>query len=119
MKKTIMVIEDENDIRSSLKEILELEGYDVLTAENGQDALNVLKQSTKPNLILLDMKMPVMNGWEFAENFRKTYDSSSPIVVVTAAADSEQRAKDINATGWISKPFELNDLLKKIKECEN
>lgn len=118
MKKTIMVIEDENDIRSSLKEILELEGYDVLTAENGLEALNILKQSLKPNLILLDMKMPIMNGWEFAEQFNKTYQRSSPIVVVTAAADSEQRAKDINAVGWISKPFDLGVLLKKIKECE-
>ncbi|WP_409479676.1 response regulator [Pseudobdellovibrio sp. HCB154] len=119
MKKTIMVVEDESDIRSSLKEILELEGYDVLTAENGLEALNVLKASAKPNLILLDMKMPVMNGWEFADQFRKTYNNSTPIVVVTAAADSEQRAKDIHATGWVSKPFELGVLLKKIKECEN
>lgn len=119
MKKTIMIIEDESDIRSSLKEILELVGYDVLTAENGLDALNVLKESVKPNLILLDMKMPVMNGWDFAEQFHKTYNNSSPIVVVTAAADSEQRAKDINATGWVSKPFELDVLLNKIKECVN
>ncbi len=119
MKKTIMIIEDESDIRSSLKEILELVGYNVLTAENGLDALNILKASVTPNLILLDMKMPVMNGWEFADQFRKTYDHKSPIVVVTAAADSEQRAKDINAIGWISKPFELDMLLKKIKECEN
>lgn len=118
MKKIIMVVEDERDIRLSLKEILELEGYDVLTAENGLDALNILKISTPPNLILLDMKMPVMNGWEFADQFRKTYNSSTPIVVVTAAADSEQRAKDIKATGWVSKPFELGELLKKIKECE-
>lgn len=117
--KTVMVIEDDTDIRTSLKEILELQGYDVLTAENGLDALSVLKGSAKPNLILLDMKMPIMDGWEFAEKFHKTYDNSTPIVVVTAAADAEQRAKDIHATGWISKPFEMGEMLKKIKECEN
>lgn len=118
--KTIMVVEDDSDIRLSLKDLLELQGYDVLTAENGLEALKVLKKSaTPPNLILLDMKMPVMNGWEFAEEFHKTYHDTSPIVVVTAAADAEQRAKDINASGWVSKPFALGEMLKKIKECEN
>ncbi len=118
MKKTILVIEDEKEIRSTLKEFLEFEDYDVLTAENGQVALEVLKKSPVPHLILLDMKMPVMNGWQFAGEYLKVYNRTSPIVVITAAADAEQRAKDIDAVGWISKPFNLDILLQKIKELE-
>lgn len=118
MKKTILVIEDEKEIRSTLKEFLEFENYSVLTAENGQVALDILKTSTTPHLILLDMKMPIMNGWQFAGEYLKVYDRTSPIVVITAAADAEQRAKDISAVGWISKPFNLDMLLQKIKQLE-
>lgn len=119
MTKTIMVIEDEKEIRSTLQEFLEFEGYDVLTAENGQAALDLLPTSATPSLILLDMKMPIMNGWQFAAEYLKSYKQTSPIVVITAAADAEQRARDINAVGWISKPFNLDLLLDKIKQLEN
>lgn len=118
MTKTIMIIEDEQDIRSTLQEYLEFEGYKVLTAGNGLDAMGLLEKMPPPNLILLDMKMPVMDGWEFAYEFLKEHNHNSPIVVITAAADAETRAKDINAAGWVSKPFDLDILLKKIKQLE-
>lgn len=113
-----MVIEDEKEIRETLKDFLEFEGYEVLTAENGFEAMGQLEHSKSPNLILLDMKMPIMNGWQFAKEYLDKYDHTSPIVVITAAADAEQRAKDINAEGWISKPFNLDLLLQKIKTLE-
>lgn len=116
--KTILIVEDERDIRFTLKDFLELEGYDVLMAENGSVAMDILADSVSPCLILLDMKMPVMNGWSFAEHFTEKYDHSTPIVVMTAAADAEQRAKDINAAGWVEKPFNLEMLIKKIKLYE-
>lgn len=118
MTKTIMVIEDEPDIRFTLKEFLEFEGYNVLVAGNGLEAMGLLENMSPPNLILLDMKMPVMNGWVFASEFLEKHDHTSPIVVITAAADAEKRAKDINAAGWVSKPFDLDILLKKIKQLE-
>ncbi len=117
-QKTILVVEDDIDIRNSLKMVLETEGYAVLTAENGFEAMQILKTSKIPNLILLDMKMPVMNGWEFAIEFLAKHDHLSPIVVMTAAADAEKRAHDISAIGWLPKPFELADLLKKVKKYE-
>lgn len=118
MTKTIMVIEDEQDIRLTLKEFLEFEGYNVLVAGNGLEAMGLLEKTVPPNLILLDMKMPVMNGWEFAGEYLKKYGHTSPIVVITAAADAEKRAKDIDASGWVSKPFNLDVLLKTIQQLE-
>ena len=116
--KLILVIEDDPDIQSSIKFFLESEGYTTLSADNGFEAMKVLKTSDTPNLILLDMKMPIMNGWEFANEFYDKHDHMSPIVVMTAAADAELRAKDIHATGWLSKPFDLDVLLGKVKKYE-
>ncbi len=113
--KTILIIEDEIDILLTLKEFLEFEGYTILIAENGLEAMNILETNPLPNLILLDMKMPVMDGWEFAKAFHAKYNPTCPIIVTTAAADAAQRAKDINAVDWESKPFEINKLLEKIK----
>jgi urea transport system substrate-binding protein len=98
---------------------LELEGYQVLTALNGFEAIQLLEKSVMPNLILLDMKMPIMNGWEFATAFLAKYDHHCPIVITTAAGDAIQRAKDINANDWISKPFDLDTLLEIIKKNES
>lgn len=115
-KKTILIVDDEREILITLKEFLEVEGYRVLVAENGFDALKILDQGEIPNLILLDMKMPIMNGWAFAIEFLNRHDHLSPIVVITAAGDAEQRARDIGAIGWVEKPFDLNQLLKKIEK---
>lgn len=111
-----MIVEDEKEILLTLKEFLESEDYNVLAAENGFKALELLEKSPMPNLILLDMKMPIMNGWQFASEFLVKHDHSSPIIVITAAADAQQRAEDIKATDWVEKPFNLDVLLKKIKQ---
>jgi CheY-like chemotaxis protein len=116
--KTILVVDDEKEILLTLQDFLESEGYNVLAAENGLKAMQLLEKFGVPDLILLDMKMPIMNGWEFANKFHDRHDHLSPVVVITAAADAEQRAKDINADGWIEKPFNLDSLLSKIKQLE-
>ncbi|MCM2324436.1 MAG: response regulator [Oligoflexia bacterium] len=116
--KTVLVVEDDRDILFTVKTFLEIEGYSVQTAVNGFEAMGLLKERGVPNLILLDMQMPVMNGWQFALEFLDKHDHTSPIVVMTAAADAEQRATDVSAIGWIGKPFDLNDLLKKVKRFE-
>lgn len=118
VQKKILVIEDDKDILYAIKIFLESEGYMVYIAENGFEAMEILKKSGVPHLILLDMKMPIMNGWEFAIEFLDKHDHLAPIVVMTAAADAEKRAKDISAIGWIEKPFKLEALLKKIKMHE-
>ena len=80
-------------------------------AKNGVVALEELGKHDLPNLILLDMIMPVMDGWQFAIEFVEKYDHLCPIIVMSAAADAEKRAKDIDAKGWIEKPFNMNKLL--------
>lgn len=116
--KSVLVIEDDAEILLSLKAFLELMDYKVLAAENGLAALELLRTSELPKLILLDMKMPIMDGWEFADKFRNTYGRQVPILVMTAAADAEQRARDIQAAGWVSKPFDLDMFLEKVKQYE-
>ena len=118
MKKIILIVEDDLEIQTSLKTFLESENYEVYTADNGFKALELITKIGMPHLILLDMKMPVMDGWQFALEFINKHDHFSPIVVMTAAADAEKRAKDISAIGWVGKPFDLDYLLETIKKYE-
>jgi CheY-like chemotaxis protein len=117
--KRVLVVEDDPDILLTVKELLELEGYAVDCAENGAVALERIREHGTPHLILLDMKMPVMNGWQFAAELHGRYDALSPVVVMTAAGDAARRAKDVGAAGWVGKPFDLDDLLAKVRAHEN
>lgn len=110
---SILIVEDEKDIRDSLKMILELEGYSVFTAENGKEGLKILKGLDRPCLILLDLLMPVMNGMEFLEA-KKHEDAIAqiPVCVVSGVA-SDPHLK--NTAGFIKKPIDLEILLKFIK----
>lgn len=107
--RTILVVEDDQDILFLVRMLLEEEGYTVLTAANGQEGLLAV-QRAMPDLVLLDMKMPVMNGWEFAAAIHARFVDIPPIVVMTAAESARQRAAEIGANGWLGKPFELEDL---------
>ncbi len=106
----VLVIDDDRDIREFVKAILLDEGYEVVTAENGSNALNILNQY-KPDLILLDMRMPIMDGWAFSKAYRQMYPNQAPIVVLTAATDAAQFANQINADSYLSKPFDLVELI--------
>ena len=104
-QKTILIVEDQEDILLTLKEYLQIEGYTVVGVANGKEALDFLAREKMPNLILLDMKMPVMNGWQFSKEFLLRYNHCAPIVVLTAADDAGRRAQEVNAAGWLGKPF--------------
>jgi two-component system, chemotaxis family, chemotaxis protein CheY len=105
----ILVIDDDLAIRDTVSEILVFEGYHVVTAANGADGLRFAEQSW-PALILLDMRMPIMDGWAFTHALRAR-GATPPIVVMTAAQDARRWAQEIGATGYLAKPFELHDLL--------
>jgi CheY-like chemotaxis protein len=112
--KRVLVVEDDLDIRESLEQILEIEGYEPLLAENGQAAVEMLKQGERPCLILLDLMMPVMSGWEFLRVQREnTLIATIPVIVVSAAGD---RAKSTSANGFIKKPIELENLLEVVHQ---
>jgi two-component system, chemotaxis family, chemotaxis protein CheY len=116
--KTIMVIEDNDSIRSAVRQIIEDEGYRAQTATNGEDALALLEAAaTLPSLILLDMNMPIMDGWGFkAVQGTHAKFRHIPIIVVTADGNAREKALMINASGWIRKPIEVDDLLKAIQK---
>ena len=104
----ILVIDDDPDLREFLQLMLTSMGFEVTSAANGQEALDVMA-GHNPDLILLDMKMPVMNGWEFCRAIEGRV-VCPPIVVLTAAPDPAARAAEVHADGWLGKPFEYADL---------
>jgi CheY-like chemotaxis protein len=108
----VLIVEDDQDIRESLQELLKLEGYEVSTAINGQEAVKKLSSMKRPCLILLDLMMPVMNGWEFLA-IRKNMDviATIPVVVVSAVAEKNQ-ASDVNE--FVKKPVDLDSLVKVV-----
>jgi CheY-like chemotaxis protein len=108
---SILVVEDDPDLLALVEMILVDAGYPVRTAREGRSALACCADEM-PALVLLDMRMPVMNGWEFAREFRARYGRAAPIVVVTAAENARARAEEIGAEGWLAKPFELEDVLR-------
>lgn len=110
---TVLVVDDDQDLLDLVSFVLEDAGYEVATATDGRLGLAAVAVAM-PGLILLDMKMPVMNGWQFAEAFRAAYDQATPIVVLTAADDAKRRAEEIGAVGWIGKPFDLDELIAAV-----
>jgi two-component system chemotaxis response regulator CheY len=109
-QRRILVVDDDTSIRSFVEMALDGEGYAVSTANNGAQALTVSSQQP-PDLILLDMRMPVMDGWTFARRYRDQDGPHAPIVVITAATDAGERAAEIQADGYLGKPFDLDELL--------
>jgi CheY-like chemotaxis protein len=114
--KTIMVIEDDKSMLDAVGMILKMENYKVLMAENGVKAMELLNQNKKPDLILLDMVMPEMNGWEFADAYAKNFTDLAPILVLTGAAEPSRRAADIQAAGYLEKPYEIEVLLSAVQK---
>ncbi len=109
---TILVVDDDPSIRGTITDILELEGYPVATATNGAEALTAVEQ-LQPALVLLDMRMPVMDGWGFAGEMRRR-GLHPPVLVMTAAQNARRWAEEIGADGYLSKPFELLDLIDAV-----
>ena len=114
MKDTILVVEDEYDIRELLKEFLTEAGYDVVTAEDGLDALEKFK-SFNYNLIILDIMLPKIDGYVLCEIIRK--ESNVPIIMLTALDSEENQLKgfDLNIDDYITKPFSMKVFLKRVE----
>jgi len=113
--KPVLIVEDDPDLLDMMEIVLDSADYPVRKALNGKEALEATREQM-PGLILLDMKMPVMDGWEFAQRFKREFDGAAPIVVVTAAADAKMRAEEIGAQGYLAKPFEIDDLIRCVNK---
>lgn len=109
----ILVVDDDPSIRATVSAILELEGYPVHSVEDGAQALEAVEQE-RPSLVLLDMRMPVLDGWGFARAIKER-GLRLPILVMTAAQDARRWALEIGADGYLAKPFDLLDLLRAVE----
>lgn len=112
----ILVVDDDPAIRTTIADILGLEGYQVETAGNGLEALEFVSRM-RPSVVVLDMRMPVMDGWAFAREL-KTRGIKLPIVVITAAQNARSWAEEIEADAYLAKPFELIDLLETVERLD-
>jgi CheY-like chemotaxis protein len=108
---SILIVEDDEDIRAAMAELLETEGFEVAVASNGQEGLEVLGQMRAPCLVLLDLMMPVMNGEDFLRHVRKDPAMDSvPVIIVTASG----RTPLPGTQGLLKKPFEISDLFATV-----
>jgi CheY-like chemotaxis protein len=114
--KTVLVVDDDRDIRETLQEVLEMEGYAVTTARNGAEALTQAR-AERPSMILLDLFMPVMDGVEFRQ--RQLADpelADIPVVVVSAAAGLEARVASLGVAGHLEKPLKIDRLFEVVAQ---
>lgn len=112
--RPVLVVEDDSDLLGMVRLVLEGAGYRVVTAAEGAEALQMVAEEM-PALILLDMKMPGMDAWEFSRHFRARYDRQAPIVVLTAAENARRRAEEIGAESYLGKPFEIAELVAMVE----
>lgn len=112
---TVLVVDDDVDVRETVADALEDDGYVVLRATNGKDALRQLQDGARPRLILLDLMMPEMDGWAFrAEQQRVPELAAIPVIVFTAHASTREAAEQLGAAGALRKPLRLADLLAAV-----
>jgi CheY-like chemotaxis protein len=114
VRKRVLVVDDDQTIREMLQTILELENYEPIIAENGLVALEKL-ETVKPDLILLDLMMPEMDGFAFVEELqRRERCSLVPILVLSAGARMKTRAEQMGLHNYLEKPFELIHFLDEL-----
>ena len=112
-ERLILVVDDDPDILQTLGLCLSTEGYRVLMAANGREALDILERE-RPSVILLDLMMPVMDGWAFREEQRRA-GSTVPVVLLSAAGRLEEHERALGAAVVISKPFDLDRVISTIE----
>lgn len=113
----ILVVDDDEAILDVVADVLRLEGYPVKTAADGVAALDVVERG-RPALVLLDMRMPRLDGWGFARSLRER-GIELPILVMTAARDAAGWAEEIGARGHLAKPFDIGELLDAVRGHAN
>ncbi|TAH51757.1 MAG: response regulator transcription factor [Chloroflexota bacterium] len=114
MSQTILVVDDKANVRTMLKDYLGEQGYRVLTAENGQEALFTARYE-KPDLVLLDVMMPQMDGFAFLPAFRR--ESQAPVILLTAKMEEQDKVLglELGADDYVTKPFAMRELLARVR----
>jgi DNA-binding response OmpR family regulator len=114
-KATILVIDDEMDMVELIQTSLIPEGYQVFSASNGQEGLEKLPSSL-PDLIILDINMPKMNGITFCHEMHQKHGFKVPVLIISARPHSEHLIQELQVDGFLDKPFSIDDLLFNIKQ---
>lgn len=115
--RPVLIVEDDEDVREAIVEVLEDQRFTWIAAPNGAEALEALKGEPNPCIILLDLMMPVMDGWQFR---RALLDdpllAHVPVVILSAHADLQKTASSLNATAHLQKPLQLEKLMNIVEE---
>lgn len=113
----VLIVDDDRDIRETTQLLLEEHGHRVICAANGQEALHLMQQGPRPDFVVLDLMMPVMSGWELREQMLGDPALATiPTIVISGDTKAVQRRDDLRVDGYLSKPFELDDLLGQISD---
>jgi CheY-like chemotaxis protein len=113
--KQVLIVDDDSDIRDAITQILEYEGFEVATASNGQEGINLLS-GTRPALILLDLMMPVMNGWQFKSELEANPEFKNiPVIILSADGSIHQKSERAHVAGYLKKPIQLDTLLTTVR----
>jgi CheY-like chemotaxis protein len=110
----VLIVEDDADLREMMAQLLSLEGYQTATVANGREALDYLRHEHAPDLILLDLMMPIMDGWEFRRQQQADPALSRVPVIVLSALDPN-RSADVNASAFLKKPLDFDLLLELVR----
>jgi DNA-binding response OmpR family regulator len=112
IKKRVLIVDDERAILKVLDMKLRVSGYDVVTASNGKEALDLVK-STCPDIMLLDIIMPGMDGFEVLQEVRAV--SELPVIVISARPENVRRALSLGANDFLTKPLDVDEIVRKIE----
>ena len=116
-KPKILIIEDDKNICDLLKINLELEGYEVFVSFNGKDGLKKIYQE-KPDLVLLDLLLPGVDGWEICKQLRSDEQTKKiPIIIISVLTEDEGRKPEMGVVGYLVKPFDISILTDEIKKA--
>lgn len=118
--RTIMVIEDDESIRQTIALALEIKGYEVISVSDGREAIDQLSDKARPCLILLDLMMPVLDGWEFLDELKKLPQEIAQIPTIVISAFNDKSGKMSESGEFISKPIDLEQLFNVAqKHCRS
>jgi CheY-like chemotaxis protein len=110
----VLIVEDDEDLRDMMAQMLTIEGYDAATVANGREALDYLHTSENPHVILLDLMMPVMDGWEFRRQ-QQADPTLAPVPVIVLSALDPARTASVDAAAFLKKPLDFDRLLELVR----
>jgi CheY-like chemotaxis protein len=114
-RRQVLIVEDDADLRDMMAQLLALEGFPAATVANGLEALEYLAQGDRPDVILLDLMMPIMDGWEFRRHQQSNPSVANVPVIVLTALD-HQRTADVRAAAVLKKPLDFDRLLDLVRQ---